>query len=524
MTYLTRSRAGFFLLVVLAGLSVAASSAGAQPAGCDIVGTAGDDVLVGTDAGETICGLGGDDVIDGGGGDDLLLGGAGNDVLRGGEGRDVLLGGGGHDDLNGQRGADRLNGQRGADVLQGGPGRDRLLGGAGVDTCADLAGRTRTRSCETGPLLLERALDRWTAAGMTEYVYARSVAEECEEGFACTAVLTGPDVVHVRDGIAVGERADTVARTAEELFDEAVATLLVGGRAYFDPVTGFPSLIDVAGVGTVYLSDLERRDDVRAAHDEAVRNWAVSGFEDYSFEFRHICFCPGIVSVRVEVKAGEIVAETPVDEPADGDAAWVPDAQTVVQHLTRIGELLDGLFISVNADFDPATGVPTSYGFDQSRLIADEELSVVIDNFTPVPFTIDDPQPGALAIVTVQGIEVNREIAESLDGLLDAAAADGFNFSGGGFRDPAAQIALRRANCGTSEYAIWEMPASQCSPPTARPGQSLHETGHAVDFTNDGSLITSRATASFAWLEANAAAFGFFNHPAEPWHWSINGN
>ena len=524
MTYLTRSRAGFFLLVVLAGLSAAVSSAGAQPAGCDIVGTAGDDVLVGTDAGETICGLGGDDVIEGGGGDDLLRGGPGNDVLRGGEGRDVLLGGGGHDDLNGQRGADRLNGQRGADVLQGGPGRDRLLGGAGVDTCADLAGRTRTRSCETGTLLLERALERWTAIGMTEYVYARSVAEACDEGFVCAAVLTGPDVVRVRDGIAVGERADTVAHTAEELFDEAAAAMRAGGRAHFDAVTGFPLLIDVAEVGTVHLGDLERRDDLRAAHGEAVSNWAASGFEDYSFEFQHICFCPGIVTVRVDVQAGEIVAETPVDEPVEGEAAWVPEGQTVDEHLARIGELLDGVFISVNADFDPASGVPTSYGFDQSHLIADEELSVVIENFVPTPVVIEDPPDGGLAIVTVQGIEVNSEIAESLDGLLDAAAADGFNFSGGGFRDPAAQIALRQANCGTSEYAIWEMPASECSPPTARPGQSLHETGHAVDFTNDGALITSRATASFAWLEANAAAFGFFNHPAEPWHWSINGN
>ena len=30
---------------------------------------------------------------------------------------------------------------------------------------------------------------------------------------------------------------------------------------------------------------------------------------------------------------------------------------------------------SVNADFDPATGVPTSYGFDQSRLIADTPVA-----------------------------------------------------------------------------------------------------------------------------------------------------
>ena len=35
--------------------------------------------------------------------------------------------------------------------------------------------------------------------------------------------------------------------------------------------------------------------------------------EDYSFEFRHICFCPGTVAVRVEVKAGEI--SYPEDAP-----------------------------------------------------------------------------------------------------------------------------------------------------------------------------------------------------------------
>ena len=452
----------------------------------------------------------------------MLLGGPGNDVLRGGEGRDVLLGGGGRDDLNGQRGADRLNGQRGADVLQGGPGRDRLLGGAGVDSCADLAGRTRARSCETGLLLLERAMDRWKSQEADEFVYSLLVELDCVEGIACIRPKKLPVVVNVRPGVA----PESELHTAEGLFERAAEAIAASGTARFDAETGLPTVIRGFGdrAELVVVSDIQLRDDLRAAYDEAVGNWAASGIDDYSFEFQHLCFCPGIVSVRVEVEDGGIVNASPVDEPIDDEAVWVPEARTIDEHLARIGELLDGLFISVNAEFDPATGVPTSYGFDQSRLIADEELSVVIDDFTPVPFAVDDPQPGALAIVTVQGIEVNREIAESLDALLDAAAADGFNFSGGGFRDPAAQIALRRANCGTSDYAIWEMPASQCSPPTARPGQSLHETGHAVDFTNDGSLITSRASAPFAWLEANAAAFGFFNHPAEPWHGSINGN
>jgi len=92
--------------------------------------------------------------------------------------------------------------------------------------------------------------------------------------------------------------------------------------------------------------------------------------------------------------------------------------------------------------------------------------------------------------------------------------------SGGGYRDPAAQIALREAHCGTSQYAIYEMPASQCSPPTAKPGQSQHELGLAIDFSN----CTSRSSACYKWLAANAGSFGFYNLPSEPWHWSTTGN
>ena len=95
----------------------------------------------------------------------------------------------------------------------------------------------------------------------------------------------------------------------------------------------------------------------------------------------------------------------------------------------------------------------------------------------------------------------------------------GLCLSGGGYRDSSSQIALRRAHCGTSDYAIYEMSPSQCSPPTARPGQSNHERGLAIDFNN----CSTRSSACFRWLAANAASFGFRNLPSEPWHWSVNG-
>ncbi|CAN5224469.1 hypothetical protein BH24ACT1_BH24ACT1_05280 [soil metagenome] len=131
---------------------------------------------------------------------------------------------------------------------------------------------------------------------------------------------------------------------------------------------------------------------------------------------------------------------------------------------------------------------------------------------------------GSGSIVSVNGIRVSTQIADQLRALLDAAAADGHSFAGGGYRDPSSQVALRRSNCGSSDYAVYSMPASQCSPPTARPGSSMHEQGLAVDFTYNGSLITSRSNPGFVWLNGNASRFGFYNLPSEPWHWSTNGN
>lgn len=133
------------------------------------------------------------------------------------------------------------------------------------------------------------------------------------------------------------------------------------------------------------------------------------------------------------------------------------------------------------------------------------------------------PSSGGNGIVSVRGIRVDSSIAGNLERLLAAAAADGITLSGGGYRDPAGQIAVRRSNCGSSNYAIYEMPSSSCSPPTARPGSSMHERGLAIDFTQGGRTL-NRSSSGYAWLKAHAASYGLYNLPSEPWHWSTNGN
>jgi predicted nucleic acid-binding Zn-ribbon protein len=127
-------------------------------------------------------------------------------------------------------------------------------------------------------------------------------------------------------------------------------------------------------------------------------------------------------------------------------------------------------------------------------------------------------QSGPVEVVDVGGIVVNVVIADQVRAMLSAAAADGVTLTGGGYRSSQQQIDLRIAHCGSSSYAIYQAPASSCSPPTAIPGTSMHEQGLAIDFDNCyyGSTV-------YNWLSANAATYGLYNLPSESWHWSTTG-
>jgi LAS superfamily LD-carboxypeptidase LdcB len=145
----------------------------------------------------------------------------------------------------------------------------------------------------------------------------------------------------------------------------------------------------------------------------------------------------------------------------------------------------------------------------------------------PPAGVVSSPSGGISSVSCPGGgsISVASSIAGNLGSLLQAASSSGVMLCGGGYRSSASQVALRQAHCGSSYYAIYQAPSSSCSPPTAPPGSSLHEQGLAVDFTcNGGGAISSRSSPCFSWLAANAASYGLYNLPSEPWHWSTNGN
>lgn len=127
------------------------------------------------------------------------------------------------------------------------------------------------------------------------------------------------------------------------------------------------------------------------------------------------------------------------------------------------------------------------------------------------------PTGERVTLCNVNGMVVNAKIAVTWQRLVDMARDDGINLTGGGYRTTAQQIELRKAHCGTSYYAIYEMPASQCTPDTARPGTSDHELALAVDLNN----ARSYSSVVYKWMVIHATPLGLVCRvPDEPWHWA----
>ena len=118
---------------------------------------------------------------------------------------------------------------------------------------------------------------------------------------------------------------------------------------------------------------------------------------------------------------------------------------------------------------------------------------------------------------------IHRCLRDSIQDMLsnyNSQVTSNNKIGGWGWRSHARQIELREKHCGTSNYDIWEKPASQCRPPTARPGYSSHQDGLAIDFYCNNTLLQkNNCSGAFKWLDCHAAEYGLINLPSEPWHW-----
>ncbi len=118
-------------------------------------------------------------------------------------------------------------------------------------------------------------------------------------------------------------------------------------------------------------------------------------------------------------------------------------------------------------------------------------------------------------IVNASGFQVHESVASRVTSMITAASGDGVTLTGSGWRSPERTAELRVIN-GCPD--VYNASPSSCRIPTARPGQSQHERGLAIDFRN-----CWRGSECFTWLSNNASTYDFFNLPSESWHWSTTG-
>jgi hypothetical protein len=171
-----------------------------------------------------------------------------------------------------------------------------------------------------------------------------------------------------------------------------------------------------------------------------------------------------------------------------------------------------------------------SAGIEEAPIISDENTS------TPTGTANSFPPgcPGGVNKVSTKGghFIVCSTYASTLQLMFSDAYSAGIILTGGGFRTAEAQIQARIDNKCPD---IYNSPASDCTPDTAKPGTSLHEQGLAWDLRCDGNLInwddqqpsrkkTPATKKCFDWLTKNQKKYQIKNFTKENWHWSTGAN
>jgi hypothetical protein len=278
-------------------------------------------------------------------------------------------------------------------------------------------------------------------------------------------------------------RSDSLSRHRKDMAEVAVA-------AYMRP-PGSDSLSSVMGGAATTTDDLAAGVlfEVKTDHDGEVRD---------SME----------VSLAL---AGERVGR------ADRDAV---DTADLVQRAAKLAADIEARFTTVRAAHEKVAAARTLFAEQIPTLRPD--LDKTIEDAWG-SFEVPEGDGIGVPVVDVDGIRVHVSIAVRVRALLAVAHADGVPLGGWGHRSRDQQIALRKAHCGPTPEDVYLKPAGACSPPTARPGASMHERGLAIDFHLAGKSISTRESPGYQWLAANSARFGLHNLPSEPWHWSVNG-
>lgn len=158
--------------------------------------------------------------------------------------------------------------------------------------------------------------------------------------------------------------------------------------------------------------------------------------------------------------------------------------------------------------------------------LAPETKSIRNDLNSPIALAQKVPDTGCqnvdmreLDLLDLGGKKFNLFLYFRVKELLRKSQKDGLRFTiTSSYRPCKEQVELRSANCPENDTQ-----AESCSPPTEKPGDSLHNYGLAVDFGCDGYSVFE-SSPCYVWLKAHSSEFNLKQRPEEPWHWSLTGH
>ncbi len=153
-------------------------------------------------------------------------------------------------------------------------------------------------------------------------------------------------------------------------------------------IEGFPEGLAAGMPMLVVMDDVFT--PAQAKLDAARARWnAVGPPMDYNMELRTLCFCGypvlGADYVALEVRGGVPVGGETVREGTPLPSDQLEFFRTIDDLFEAIQSAIDNRAASLEVEYDPVLGYPTSISIDQIALAVDDEVSYVVEGLAVLP-------------------------------------------------------------------------------------------------------------------------------------------
>eukprot|EP00934_Nitzschia_sp_Nitz4_P003001 Nitzschia sp. Nitz4//scaffold5_size260463//109446//110039//NITZ4_000977-RA/size260463-processed-gene-0.70-mRNA-1//1//CDS//3329555325//2991//frame0 len=162
----------------------------------------------------------------------------------------------------------------------------------------------------------------------------------------------------------------------EELFDIIEATSY--SQATFDPVYGYPTYCSLADV-EITVSSFVPYSFLQAELNQNNQFWNESGSPDYSFTETISCYCLEDYTLpkRIEVTDDVIVS---VQNENGTVSLETSSYYSVLDLFEEVQKGISRHYVQIDVQYDPELGFPTYISLDYDTLLADDEISITVQD------------------------------------------------------------------------------------------------------------------------------------------------